>query len=273
MLFFSMMDAMAKELATRHDPFQVVWARYVSQTFWAVLVLAPRLRRVMRTPYLGLQLLRSALLFGATLCFFFAISLMGLARAVAVFEITPLMLTAMAYFVLGEQVGLRRWAGVLIGFAGALIIIRPGSEVFSFASLLPMGAAFCFASFSIATRFLGERESPWTSFVYSTLLGSVIASAIVPFHWTTPAPADAALMAAFGIFGGIGQLLLVLAFQHGRASAVAPFSYVGLIFATFWGWSIFAEIPGIWTVTGALVIVGAGLYVWHREQRARRSPG
>lgn len=266
---FTTMDVIAKDLTGRHDPLQVAWARYASQLGWSLILLAPWLRTLIKTPYLKLQLLRSGLMFGATLSFFTALSYMPMADAVAVFEVAPLIITALAFLVLKERIGPRRWAGVAVGFVGALIIIRPGSDVFSVASLLPMVAAFCFASFSIVTRFLGDKENPWTSFLYSALVGTAAASVMVPFVWTTPSTFDAGVMATFGLLGGAGQFLLILALRHASASAIAPFSYMGLVFAVFWGLTIFDEFPDAWTLTGATLIVSAGLYVWWRE-RVRR---
>lgn len=271
-LLFSIMDALAKSLIERHDPVQVVWARYASQTFWAIVILSPRLRAVLATDRLGLQLLRSALLFGATLFFFASLAHLKLAEATAIFEVAPLVITILSVLILREQVGPRRWAGVLAGLVGAMVIIRPGTEVFSPASLLPLAAATCFAGYSIATRFLGRDESPFTSLIYTTLLGTLIASLALPFFWTTPAPADAAVMAGFGAIGMVGQLFLILALRHAPASLIAPFAYCSLAFNIVWGILFFAEIPDIWTITGGAIIVGAGLYVWHREMRARTLP-
>lgn len=269
---FTIMDVIAKDLTSRHDPVMVAWARYASQFGWALVLLAPWLRTLAKTPYLKLQLLRSTLMFGATLSFFIALSYMPIADAVAVFEVAPLIITALAFFILKEKVGPRRWTGVAIGFVGALIIIRPGSDVFTVASLLPMVAAFCFACFSIVTRFLGDKENPWTSFLYSAVVGTVAASLALPFVWSTPTKFDAGVMALFGLLGGAGQFLLILALRHASASAIAPFSYMGLVFATLWGWLVFSEFPDAWTISGAALIVSAGLYVWWRERvRATRA--
>lgn len=263
---FSVMDVFAKSLVQRHDPVQVVWARYVSQTFWAFLLLAPWLGSMLRTRHPWMQAIRSALLFGATLCFFTSLQFMELAETVAVFEIAPLWITALAFFVLKEPVGPRRWTGVAIGFLGAMIIIRPGGEVFQPAAFLPMAGALCFAGYAIATRFLGDDEGPWTPFLYTALLGAVVATLFVPFRWTTPGTEDAVVMTFFGIIGGAGHLCMILALRHASASTVAPFHYAGLIYATFWGFIIFGEIPDRWTLVGAAVVVGAGLYVWWRER-------
>ncbi len=268
---FASMDAIGKGLMQRHDPFQVVWARYAAQAVIVAIIVSPRLGRVIRTARPGLQVIRSALLFMATLCGFFAFSVMPLADATAIFQTAPLAITALAALILREPVGPRRWAGVMIGFLGALIIVRPGADVFQPAALLPMLGALFFAGYSIATRFLGRDESYWTTFLYTAALGALIASAFVPLVWVTPTWGDAALMLAMGAIGSAGQFLLIVAFNTAPASAIAPFTYAGLIFATLWGYLFFGDAPDGWTATGAAVIVGSGVYVWRRERMRKRA--
>lgn len=268
---FASMDAIGKGLMQRHDPFQVVWARYAAQAVIVAIIVSPRLGRVIRTARPGLQVIRSALLFMATLCGFFAFSVMPLADATAIFQTAPLAITALAALILREPVGPRRWAGVMVGFLGALIIVRPGADVFQPAALLPMLGALFFAGYSIATRFLGRDESYWTTFLYTAALGALIASAFVPLVWVTPTWADAALMLAMGAIGSAGQFLLIVAFNTAPASAIAPFTYAGLIFATLWGYVFFGDAPDGWTATGAAVIVGSGVYVWRRERMRKRA--
>lgn len=270
---FTIMDAIAKGLSYRYDTLQVVWARYSAQTLVAVVFLAPRLRSVLKTRYFKLQLVRSAFLYGATMSFFFGIVLFGLAETSAVMSVNPLIITVAAYFVLGERLGIRRILGVSVGLIGAVIIIRPGLDVFSGVALLPLLAATCYAGYAISTRFLGREESVWTSFLYTALIGTAVASLIVPWYWTWPSPADWGIMLAMGIIGSAGQLALIRALMLAEAGTVAPFSYVGPILAAFWAWLFFDDLPDHWAVIGALVIIGAGIYVWHREYRQARQNG
>lgn len=264
---FSVMDVIAKSLSSSYDTFQVVWARYASQVVLAFVLLAPRLNTLMRTRYIKMQLLRSAFLFAATMMFFNGIFLVGLAKSAAIMSANPLIITIVAMVVLGEAVGRRRLIAVSLGFIGTLIIIRPGTDVFTWQALLPLGAAFCYSGYAISTKFLGQEESPWTSFLYTALIGGVAASCIVPWYWTTPTLTDAVWMLAMGGFGAVGHYFLIRAFMLADASLVAPFAYVGIIFAAIWGMIVFAEFPDAFTYLGALVIVSAGLYVWHRETR------
>ena len=270
-LLFSTMDIVAKDLMERHGSMQVVWARYASQFFWTVLVLSPRLLTLVKTNHLGLQLIRSACLFGGTFFFFTSIKFLALAEATAIFNISPLVITILSVVILKEVVGIRRWLGVLTGLAGALIIIQPGADLFTPASFLPVCAAICFAGYAISTRFLGSDEPHATSFFYTTLIGTIAASLFIPFVWETPNTRDMFAMSTFGIIGACGHILLIIALGYAQASVLAPFTYLGVLFGAFWGFVFFAEVPGLATWIGAIVIIGAGLYVWQREKSAKRS--
>nr|WP_286193510.1 DMT family transporter [Boseongicola sp. H5] len=269
---FSAMDALAKLLTGRFDVLQVVWARYAGQTLVVMAVLAPRLRLLIRTRHLGLQLLRSGFLFAATVCFFTSLSFMEIASATAVMNIHPVLLTLGAALILREALGPRRIFGIAAAMTGALIIIRPGSDVFTLAATLPLLGGVFYASYALSTRFLGRDEGILTSFLYTALIGTVVASAIVPFVWTPPDLADLGLFLLLGMVGAGGQFLLIKSLTVAEAGAVAPFGYAGVIFATLWGLFAFGERPDAMTILGALVIIGAGVYVWHRETRARRAP-
>ena len=152
-----------------------------------------------------------------------------------------------------------------------MIVIRPGGDVFSAWSVLPLGAAFCYAGYSLVTRYVGRSEDPWTSLLYGALFGAVILTALVPFHWVPLSPQVAGLMLLLAGLGTGGQFLLIRAFSVGEAAMLAPFGYAGLVFATFYGIVAFGEWPDAATWIGALVIVGSGLYVWWREHGTDRT--
>ncbi len=270
--FFSSMDALAKHLAARYDVIQVVWARYAGQMLVVALILAPRLHLLIRTKHLGLQLLRSGFLFAATFCFFTSLPLIDIAAATAVMNVHPILLTIGAALILRETLGPRRILGIVAALIGALIIIRPGTEVFSLSALLPLAAGTFYASYALTTRFLGRDEPILTSFLYTALIGTLVSSAMVVGEFRAPDLPDTGLFLLLGSVAALGQFLLIRALTVAEAGAVAPFGYAGVVFATIWGLLAFGEVPDLWTWVGALVIVGAGVYVWHRETRAKASP-
>jgi drug/metabolite transporter (DMT)-like permease len=224
------------------------------------------LRMAVRACRPGLQLGRSTLHALATGMFFYSLNFMAMAETVAVFEVAPLLITVLAALVLREHVGPRRWAGVAIGLCGALIIIRPGLDVFQPAALLPFGAAMCMAGFQIITRLIGTADTMRTTMIYSGLVGLIATTAMLPWYWQTPSPADALLMATFGWLGYLGHLALVYALGQAPASTLAPYNYSGFLWAIVLGLLVFSEMPDGATLIGAGVILSAGIYVWHRER-------
>ncbi|NKX44730.1 DMT family transporter [Roseicyclus persicicus] len=268
---FSAMDATAKMLMQRYAPMQVVWARYAGMMLVVAIILAPRLGPLLRTRRVGLQLLRSGFLFAATLSFFTAISVMDIAAATAVMQVHPVILTLGAALLLREPLGPRRLFGIAAALTGALIVIRPGSDIFTLSALLPLLGGVFYASYALTTRFLGRDEPILTSFLYTAIIGTVAASLLTIPVWQPPAPSDTLIFLALGATGALGQFLLIRSLTLAEAGAVAPFGYAGVVFATVWGLVAFDEVPDGWTLVGALVIVGAGVYVWHRETRARAS--
>lgn len=266
---FTLMDVSVKILAPRIGVLPTLWARYAGQMALVLILVAPRLKTVVRTIYPATQFLRSLLLMGATAFFFTGISLIALTDAAALMAINPVLITLGAAAFLGEALGPRRILGILIALCGALIVIRPGSDVFSSSALFPLAAAVCYSGYALLTRKLGRDEDVWTSLFYTGLVGTILLSLAMPFVWQTPDMTAMILMASVAVCGTIGQMFLIRAFTLGEAAMLAPYSYCGLIFAAIWSVTIFAEIPDLWTGVGALVIAGAGLYVWYRETNRR----
>lgn len=264
-LCFSLMDATVKALAPRVGVLPALWARYAGQMALVLILVAPRLRQVVRARYPGLQFLRSLMLLCATAFFFIGISRIALTDAAALMAINPVLITLGAAMFLGEALGPRRMAGIAAALCGALIVIRPGSDVFQPAAFFPLAAAACYSCYALLTRRVGAGEDVWTSLFYTGLVGTVLLSLAVPFGWQTPDAVAIALMVLIACFGTAGQLALIRAFSLGEAAMLAPYSYTGLIFAALWGGAFFGEFPDLWTICGALVIAAAGLYVWHRE--------
>jgi drug/metabolite transporter (DMT)-like permease len=268
---FTLMDAAAKGLISRYPVAMVVWARFVVMALVLVLLLGRRLPALARTRHPAAQVLRAVCQLGATGMFFASLAHIGLAEATAITDLNPVLITLGAAVFLGERLGPRRLFGVFAALVGALIVIRPGADVFSPAALLPLGAAVCYATNVLITRKLGQIEPVWTPMIHAAVICTAIMSAALPFAWVSPAAADLPQFVLIGLLGTGAQLCLIRAFTLAEAGLIAPFAYVGLIFAGLWGIVFFDQWPDGWTVAGAIVIVAAGLYVWHRETVAQRS--
>ncbi len=269
-LLFTAMDATAKGLIARYPAPQVVWARFAGQLLIVLVILNRRTGPLLRTRYPLLHLARSACQFGATGLFFLSLGHIGLAEATALTDINPVLITLGAAAFLGERLGPRRIAGVAVALIGALIILRPGSGVFSIWALLPLGAAVCYTGNALLTRYIGPKEPVWTSLLHASIFGTVVAALALPLVWVPVSPPDLLLFGLVGLLGTGAQLCIIRSFSTTEASVVAPFAYLGIVFATGWGIVLYDQWPDRWTVIGALVIVVAGLYVWHRETRAAR---
>ncbi len=266
---FASMDATAKYLMKEIGPAQTIWARYTVQAILVTVLILPKINVYGRTKYPKLQFLRSVALMMATTLFFFAFSRLGLAEASAIFNISPVLITLGAFLFLREQIGPRRVIGILVSLLGALIIIRPGSGVFTIYAILPLGAAIFYSTYSLATRFVGTDESPWTSLFYSAIFGAICYSIYIVFNWNPMSNNALLLTIIIGLFGTAGHICLIRALTLGEASLVAPFIYINLLFTTIWGLALFGNFPDFWTIAGALIIVAAGTYVWYREQHVK----
>ena len=263
---FASMDAVAKYLMQEIGPVQTIWARFTVQALLVTILILPSINIYGKTRYPKLQFFRSVALMMATTLFFFSFSRLGLAEATALFNISPVLITLGAFLFLKEKIGPRRIIGIGVSLIGALIIIRPGSGVFTTYALFPIGGAICYTAYNLATRFVGLDESPWTSLLYTALCGATCYSIYIAFHWTPMSTNAIILTIIIGLIGTGGHLLLIKALTLGEASLIAPFGYTSLLFSTMWGIILFNNFPDFWTISGAILIVGAGVYVWARER-------
>jgi drug/metabolite transporter (DMT)-like permease len=268
---FACLDAIAKYLGGHMDTLQIVWARYTS-AFLLTFLLSNPIRRpgIIRTTRPWLQLGRSFLLVGSTVFNFWAYRYLQLDEALAIMFSTPFLVAALAGPVLGEWIGWRRWAAICVGFAGVLLVVRPGIGGFQWAALLSLASAFCYAIYSIATRVLSRTDSNETTLFYSNVVGAVVMLPVLPFVWAPPSEmVHAALMVVMGVFASLGHYLLIAGHRLAPASVLSPFIYTQLIWAVTLGYLVFGDIPNQWTVAGATIVIASGLYLIHRERRRR----
>lgn len=264
---FSLMDAAAKHLQQTYPVVQVAWTRFAINLLLVSLLFRGRLIPVLRTRQPVLQSLRGVMQVITILAFFYAITHIGLAEADALFEINPVLIVLGSALFLGEKIGPRRIVAIIVAFIGALIILRPGMSEFSLPAVMAFASAFSYAIGNLITRAV-RHDSVATSVAWSAVVGTVLTSVLLPFEWMEVATADLPMFLAVGILGTIGQVMIIRAFVVAEAGILAPFGYIGLIFASLWGWMFFGQLPDQWTIIGALVIAAAGLYVWYRERKA-----
>ena len=270
---FSGLNASVKFLTADYPTTQILWARYTGHIIYVFILLAPRRAlNAVKSNRPKIQLSRSVLMVGATVCYYTALRYVALPTAAAVNFTSPLMVALLAIPILGEHVGLRRWAAILMGFAGALVIARPGFDVIHPAVLLVFGTAFCYGLYQVLTRKVAPHDSSETSIIYTALVGFIVTSFVVPFDYIMPANwVDFLVFFAPGFFGGLGHFCLVKAYENGPASAISPFNYTQLVGSVTLSVIIFSEFPDFWTWVGCGIIVASGLYLMHRESLAQRA--
>jgi drug/metabolite transporter (DMT)-like permease len=271
-LCFSTLDATAKYLVQDHSLFLVVWARYAGQMLVTTPIAFQRGGRgFWRTRHLKVQLLRSLCLVIATVCFFGGLRFLPLAEGTAVSFLAPMIGLVLAYPVLGERPTRARWTAAICGFVGILILVRPGGAVFHPATALLLGAAVSNALYQLLTRKLPGDASHTTLF-YSALVGTVMLTAALPFVETPPTITltDVMFLMVLGLLAGVGHWGLIIAFTRAPASLVAPFTYVGMVWATLYGLAIFGHLPDTASFVGMAVIVASGVGLMAHEHRLHR---
>jgi drug/metabolite transporter (DMT)-like permease len=274
MVCFITLDAIMKYSLQSYSLVQVTWARFFFASIMAVIVCGKNLPQLAISHAPKIQSLRSILLMTTTGLFNAGIMSVPLATGTTIMFMSPILVTLLSIVVLGEHVGLRRWAGIILGFTGALIVMRvwdSGSHGLKFGALFLLAAAFTNASYQITTRKL-RHDSPLTSLLFTAAAGALVTSIILPWYWTTPTAFGWLLLVASGIAGCLGHLCIIKAFQAAPASVVAPFSYSSLLWATIAGFVIWHDIPEFTTLIGAALIIGSGLYIFLRERSLALKP-
>lgn len=269
-IFAPLTQTATKFLAGDFPVFQIILFRSIGHAFWMLLFFLPQHGVSMfRANRPWLHLARSALLFGSTMLWISAVSAVPLATAGAINFTAPVFVVILSIPMLREKVGLHRWAAVILGFTGALIVIQPGGGGFQVEYLLLLGAAFLFAIYQILTRLGAGSDSEATSSFYTVLVGLVAGLLVAPWNYVSPGPGDWVAWSAFaaiGLLGGIRHYLVVKAYAQAPASVVSPFFYCELVGVTLLGFLVFGDIPPSTTWSGAAIIILCGLYIAHRER-------
>ncbi len=265
-MFLPVMDGFAKYLSADLPILQITWARY----FFTVAFTLPIMffffnKQLVWSDKPKLQILRGLILLSANICFFYAISVISLAKALTLAFIAPLIVTAFSPLLLGEKVGLRRWTAVIIGFTGSLIVIRPGFVEINLASLSALGTGFLYGFYLIITRKLSSSDNPLLTLLITGAVGAALVSLVIPFYWVKPTFNQWTLMAGIGIFACIGHIFLILSLKYADASKLAPLGYTEIIPNVMIGYYFFNELPDYWTYLGLLIIILSGLYISWRQ--------
>ena len=268
---FPIMNGLVKLLAASYDATQIVWFRITLHLFLVALVFLPRQGMALfRTHRVGSQLVNSVMMLLSTLFFFSAVKYVGVAEAISISFVAPLMVVFLAWPLLGERITRLGLAAVALGFAGVLVVIRPGSSVFQWASILLLGSAICYAVYQIIIRRVAGVDHPATSIFYSVLLGAILLSVLVPFVWKTPVSwLDWLLLCSLGALGGLGHYCVAKAMTYAAANLIAPFNYTQMIGSVIVGYVMFAEVPDFYTWLGTALIISAGLLVGWQANRKR----
>lgn len=271
-VLFPMLNASVKYLIQEGYPLaQIVFMRSIIHMMWMMALFMPaRGWQIFVTARPGLQMARSALQLTALLFYITALQYVPLTTATGIAFVAPLLVVGLSVPLLGETVGPRRWVAVVVGFAGAMVIIRPGGDVFHPANFLILISAFCYALYQILTRRVAEHDDYRVTAVYTIMLSLIGSIFFVGFYWETPRSGlDWLILLSLGLIGGFGHFFMIRAYEYGEASVIGPLDYGQLIGATLLGYFIFSEFPDPWTWVGAVIIVASGIYIARREAVAR----
>ncbi len=268
---FSVQDGISRHLAGEYNVLMVVMIRY---WFFAAFVItiasrnAGGIRAAAATSQPGLQIFRGLLLVLEICVMIYAFTLLGLVESHAVFASYPLLIAALSGPVLGERVGWRRWLAIGFGFIGVVIILEPGYGVFKREAVVPLASALMFALYGLLTRYAARRDSANTSFFWTGTTGAVAITAIGLWYWEPMSAPDWGWMSALCVTGVLGHWTLIKCYEVAEASAVQPFAYLQLVFASSIGIFVFADTIRLNVAFGAGLIVAAGLFTLWRQRKA-----
>jgi drug/metabolite transporter (DMT)-like permease len=270
-LLFTLLDGSAKWLVQSVPVIIVVWLRFLTQALLASALLFPlRGRALVRTRHLRWHVVRGLMFCAMTGGNFWALQYLQLTVTASIFFTLPILIALMSAPLLGERMDAKRWAAILVGFAGVLVIVRPGSGAFHPAMLLSMGNAVLYAAFNLMTRKLAAYDTPETIQFLPAVVASVVLAPFALAAWQSPPGAfEWLLLCLMGVFGGIGHYLLAVAHRYAPASTLAPFLYQQILYMAAFGYLVFGSVPDTAVWIGAAVVVSSGLYLFARERRGR----
>ena len=250
---------------------QIVWSRFLGQFLLMLSLLsALPLSALLRTHKPKLELFRSLLMVTTTACNFLALGYLRLDQTVSVAFLAPLIVALLAGPFLGEWVGWRRLVAIFAGFLGVLIVVHPGIGGLHPAFAVAFAGMLAYAFFMLLTRYLAALDAPLVMLFYSMLLGTFALAPFALWQWVWPATnSQWLLLLGLGAFGGMGHYLFIHAYRLAPASSVAPFLYVQLLTMVAFGFAVFGDVPDMWTLIGAAVIIASGIYLLHRERSLR----
>jgi drug/metabolite transporter (DMT)-like permease len=265
---FSTMDVLVKWLSADYPLHQIVFVNALMALVpVGVMVVHAGGLAVLRTRRLPLHLLRSLCTMAAVFGGFYAFSRMPLADVYAIIFTAPLLITALAVPVLGEEVGWRRWTAICVGFGGVLIMLRPGAGVLDPGAFAALATAAGFAVSVLIMRVLSATESTAAILLYPNLVMLAVAGSMTAAHGILPGPLDLARFAAAGLLGAGGFLCMIAAYRRAPAAIAAPFQYSQMLWGTLYGYAIWGDVPGLGVLAGAVVVIGSGLFILYRETR------
>ena len=260
------MDALAKHLSVSMDVFQIAWARYFFSALFTLSLMIIFYRKTLvwsKNP--KLQLIRGFVLAFSTLCFFYAISIISLPKALTLAFVAPITCTAFSPIFLKEKVGIRRWSAVLVGFIGALIVIRPGFIEVNLATLAAVACGICYGFYFIITRKLSTSDNSLLTLLFTSVVGLAIISLFLPSVWVYPTLNQWIIMGLIGLIASVAHLFIIISLKYADASKLAPLGYTEIITNIIISYYFFHELPDSWTYLGLFIIVLSGLYISRRE--------
>lgn len=270
---FACLDAVAKYLNTEMDSLQIAWARYTS-AFVLTLIVSNPLTHIglLRTRNIKLQIIRSVLLVASTALNFLALRWLQLDEALSIIFTFPFIVAIISGPLLDEWIGWRRWSAICFGFAGVLLITRPGFGGMHPAALITLTATTCYGFYAVITRIVSRVDSNQTSLFYANFIGALMMLPVIPFVWQVPRDWVIALMLTMtGVLGSTGHFFLIAGHKLAPASTLSPFIYTQLIWVVILGYLVFDHLPNGWTLAGAAMVVGSGLYLLYRERKVGKS--